>query len=284
MSEKKTKKQAASSRTPDGDLIPIVMVGAGVVEVPLALLAKHPDATIITPDKDDRRAVGHSVAADGGAVVPLLVTAPDAEGRRLVLDGCARLDGLTTMPGIETATCVEYAGKLSPQEVVWRCNFERRKLSQGARVLAYTRLFGATGTIRDTADRLGVSSADIQVARELLRLETRGTLEEQEAAKEIAARVMAGDTPLRRSVAAVAGMVACGPGAERPPVKWAAVVARGLKSLNYCWAEWEGVPLQDQVEAIHIIREVIEQAPEKVKSEILAALTPEDLQKGKGRK
>lgn len=237
--------------------------------LPMELLSPHPDAEAFGAEEEDRQALRGSVA-ECGLLDPIsVVPADDAAGGWLVIDGCGRLDAARAR-GYAYVPCMVFdLGDFSVREFALHRNTMQRKVTTGQRVLCYLSLFSRenndeTERVRETAERLGCSTADIVAARELIE-ETEK--EDAEAAREIYEDVMAGRTPIRRWKAALAGRTAT-KGKPKKAVDYSALCERTCAALRTIFKAWPGLKgaLRDEIgEKLH---DALADAPGELRSDL----------------
>ena len=216
--------------------------------IPLSLLRKHPDAEAFGAEEEDRQALRGSVA-ECGLLDPIsVVPADDAAGGWLVIDGCGRLDAARAR-GYAYVPCMVFdLGDFTPREFALHRNTMQRKVTTGQRVLCYLALSreSKTETVRDTAEKLGCSQADIVAGSELRH---EAEKEDAEAAREIYDDVLAGRTPIRRWKAALAGRTATKDKPKKPIdyEKLAYVALRSLRTVAEAWPNIKGA-VKDRIE------------------------------------
>ena len=255
----------------------------------------------------EREAAEAALAADvaaHGVRVPLAV-APKARGRGYwVLDGCSRLEaakaaGLPRVP----VSAMSFADENAMAEEVYRLNTVRKPFTSGQRVMLWVDVhLGAvlesyapkggrpkkTGAhapvfnVRDTAALLGVAHDDVSAAAELARCvngslvpcTVKGgrsvrdaTADEIERLQAVYASVLAGRTPLRRWLAAFAGMASEDGGRESggaPKVNWEKFGERTTKSLRTLFDGWRKMPPAYRATTLDALADAVDRAPEDV--------------------
>ena len=101
------------------------------------------------------RGARRAVNADGS---------PHLRENWLVIDGCGRLDATSAWGDAAQLPCMVFdLGDFSVREFSLHRNTMQRKVTTGQRVLCYLALSheSKTETVRDTAEKLGCSQADI---------------------------------------------------------------------------------------------------------------------------
>lgn len=253
-----------------------------------------------------------------GVKVPLAVAPKlDAGPGFWVLDGCARLEAARAA-GLESVPCVglEFADENAMGEEIFRLNTVRKPFTSSQRVMLWVDIhLGAVlesyapkggrpkKTVSNetvfsthaTAERLGVSNADVAAAAELARCvngsmvpcTVNGERSVRDATPEEAGRldaVMAsvreGRTPLRRWFAAFEGMAnaneegeAGGRDAEgRPRVNWARFAPRTATSLRTLFAGWRAMPPELRAPSLDALSQAVDEAPDDVLDMLRAKL------------
>lgn len=233
----------------------------------LTNLYKHPDAEAFGAEEEDRQALSGSVA-ECGLLDPLSVVAKDAAADAWwVVDGCGRLDALrAASPGGLVPCMVFDLGGFSPREFALHRNTMQRKVTTGQRVLCYLALSreSKTETVRDTAEKLGCSQADIVAGSEL---RDEAGKEGGEAAREVYEDVMAGRTPIRRWKAALAGRTATKDKPKKPVdyKKLCEGVCASLRTICKAWPGLKGA-LRDEIG--EKLRDVLADAPGELRSDL----------------
>jgi len=195
-------------------------------------LRKSEISQIISAQRDDRISLEDSVRNYQQAV-PIIVTAPDAEGIREIIDGCGRFDALVKADA-ETALCVETASE-NYQNTVLAMNYDRRKVTPSMRLIAYLtfREYMMNWSVQDLVDATGCRREDVKPAKTLLRIlqaqpgqnVSVGAYEYsadkiKKAAQKIYDKVMCGDMCLVRALAALGGEIANPEGGSRPRIDY----------------------------------------------------------------
>ena len=254
----------------------------------------------------EREAAETALAADvaaHGVRVPLAV-APKARGRGYwVLDGCSRLEaakaaGLPRVP----VSAMSFDDENAMAEEVYRLNTVRKPFTSSQRVMLWVdvhlgavlesyspkagrKKIGPNGpifSVNGTAERLGVSHHDVSAAAELARCvngslvpcTVKGgrsvrdaTADEIERLQAVYASVLAGRTPLRRWLAAFAGMASEDGGRESggaPKVNWEKFGERTTKSLRTLFDGWRKMPPAYRATTLDALADAVDRAPEDV--------------------
>ena len=141
---------------------------------------------------------------------------------------------------------------------------------------------GPIFSVNGTAERLGVSHHDVAAAAELARCvngslvpcTVKGgrsvrdaTADEIERLQAVYASVLAGRTPLRRWLAAFAGMASEDGGRESggaPKVNWEKFGERTTKSLRTLFDGWRKMPPAYRATTLDALADAVDRAPEDV--------------------
>jgi hypothetical protein len=252
---------------------PFEVVGHQQIEV--AKLRKHPSA-VIPIGAEDSAAMQSSIAETGHINQDLLVLADTLE----VVDGCNRLDAAIAC-GMQKIWC-KLIRTDNPRKIVLDSLSIGRSRTTGQRIMAFIEMHQDdviqayqeakdaeeaarfdrgkkgtnTGLSRDNpannpfhyqsiAEHLKVCHVDVLKAIQLT-IETMDTLDEErnKAAKKIMQRVYAGQTPIRRALAGLAGKSADQHG--RQSKDYPQMVQRAIASLGVILRSWEQLPLEEQ--------------------------------------
>ena len=263
----------------------------------------------------EREAAEAALAADvaaHGVRVPLAV-APKARGRGYwVLDGCSRLEAAKAagLPRVPVAP-MSFDDENAMAEEVYRLNTVRKPFTSGQRVMLWVDVHlgavlesytGAKGrpkkngsrepffNVRDTAALLGVCHEDVSAAAELARCvngslvpcTVKGgrsvrdaTADEIERLQAVYASVLAGRTPLRRWLAAFAGMASEDGGRESggaPKVNWEKFGDRAARSAATLFAGWRRMPPKFRAKTLEALSEAFDAMPDDVADLLRAKL------------
>lgn len=265
---------------------------------------------------------------EGGVKVPLAVAPKGRGRGFWVVDGCMRLAaasaaGLKRVP-VEFLPAMDEAAL---GEEIYRRNTLRKSFSSSQRVLlwidfhlgdvlmAYTPNKGgrpkkgkpasreAGFSVVKTAERLGASRDDVSAAVELARCANgsqvpctvNGERALRDATEEEAARLQAvyaavreGRTPLRKWLAAFAGMANAaedgGAGGRgdggRPKVNWKTFGTKTATSLKTLFAGWRNIGMELRGPTLDALSEAIDEAPEDVVELLRAKLAQRDAMEG----
>ena len=240
-----------------------------------------------------------------GVKVPLAVAPKlDAGPGFWVLDGCARLEAARAA-GLESVPCVgvEFADENAMGEEIFRLNTVRKPFTSSQRVMLWVDIHlgavlesyapkggrpkktepnGPVFSVTDAAERLGVSRHEVSAAAELARCvngslvpcTVKGgrsvrdaTADEIERLQAVYASVLAGRTPLRRWLAAFAGMASEDGGRESggaPKVNWEKFGERTTKSLRTLFDGWRKMPPAYRATTLDALADAVDRAPEDV--------------------
>ena len=234
--------------------------------LPMEQLSPHPDAEAFGAEEEDRQALRGSVA-ECGLLDPIsVVPADDAAGGWLVIDGCGRLDAARAR-GYAYVPCMVFdLGDFSVREFALHRNTMQRKVTTGQRVLCYLALSreSKTETVRDTAEKLGCSQADIVAGSELRH---EAEKEDADAAREVYEDVLAGRTPIRRWRAALNGRTATKDKPKKPVdyKKLCESVCASLRTICKAWGGLKGA-LRDEIG--EKLGDVLADAPGELRSDL----------------
>jgi hypothetical protein len=235
--------------------------------------------------------------------VPLAVAPKlDAGPGFWVLDGCARLEAARAA-GLESVPCVglEFADENAMGEEIFRLNTVRKPFTSSQRVMLWVdvhlgavlessspkagrKKIGPNGpifSVNGTAEHLGVSHHDVAAAElarcvngSLVPCTVKGgrsvrdaTADEIERLQAVYASVLAGRTPLRRWLAAFAGMASEDGGRESggaPKVNWEKFGERTTKSLRTLFDGWRKMPPAYRATTLDALADAVDRAPEDV--------------------
>lgn len=262
---------------------------------------------------------------EGGVRVPLAVARKESGPEFWVIDGCSRLEAARAAGrGNVPVEILEGLDEAETGEEIYRRNTLRKSFTSSQRVLlwidfhlgdvlmAYSAKGGrprktasreAVFSVADTAERLGVSRDDVSAAVELARCANGSqvpctvngeralrdaTEEEAERLQAVYAAVREGRTPLRRWLAAFAGMANAaedgGAGGRgdggRPKVNWKTFGAKTATSLKTLFAGWRNMGMELRGPTLDALSEAIDEAPEDVVELLRAKLAQRDAMEG----
>lgn len=241
-----------------------------------------------------------------GVKVPLAVAPKDlsADPGYWVVDGCSRLEaakaaGLASVP-------VRDLGRMADEllgDEIYRLNTVRKPFTSSQRVMlwvdvhlgAVLEAYAPKGgrpkktmsndtvfSVNGTAERLGVSNHDVSAAAELARCVNGSlvpcmvkgersvrdaTADEIERLQAVYAMVREGRCPLRRWLAAFAGMASEDGGRESggsPKVNWAKFGARTATSLATLFEGWRKMPAKFRATTLDALADAVDRAPDDV--------------------
>ena len=263
-----------------------------------------------------------------GVIVPLAVARKEKGPEFWVIDGCSRLEAARAAGrgDVPVEILEDFVGldETALGEEIYRRNTLRKSFTSSQRVLlwidfhlgdvlmAYSgkagrpRKNGPNGpifTVADTAERLGASHHDVSAAVELARCVNgsqvpctvngeralRDATEEEEARLQaVYAAVREGRTPLRKWLAAFAGMAnatedgdAGGRGAGgRPKVNWKTFGAKTATSLKTLFAGWRNMEMELRGPTLDALSDAIDEAPEDVIELLRGKLAQRDAMEG----
>lgn len=280
------------------------------------------------PEREAAEAALLASVRECGVNVPLAVVRKKKGPEFWVIDGCSRLEaaraaGRGDAP-VEILDENADFDEAALGEEIYRRNTLRKSFTSSQRVLlwidfhlgdvlmAYTGKAGRPRknvsretifTVEGTAERLGASKQDVGMAVELARCANgsqvpctvNGERALRDATEEEAARLQAvyaavreGRTPLRKWLAAFAGMANAaedgGAGGRddggRPKVNWKTFGAKTATSLKTLFAGWRNMGMELRGPTLDALSEAIDEAPEDVVELLRAKLAQRDAMEG----
>lgn len=277
------------------------------------------------PEREAAESALLASVREGGVRVPLAVARKESGPEFWVIDGCSRLEaaraaGLANAP----VEILEGLDEAETGEEIYRRNTLRKSFTSSQRVLLWIDfhlgdvLMAYTGkpgrlkkngsnepifTVRGTAERLGVNHDDVSAAVELARCANGSqvpctvngeralrdaTEEEAERLRAVYDAVREGRTPLRRWLAAFAGMANAaedgGAGGRgdggRPKVNWKTFGKKTATSLKTLFAGWRNIGMELRGPTLDALSEAIDEAPEDVVDLLREKLALRDAMEG----
>lgn len=280
------------------------------------------------PEREAAESALLASVREGGVRVPLAVARKEKGPEFWVVDGCSRLEaaraaGRQDVP-VEILDENADFDEAALGEEIYRRNTLRKSFTSSQRVLlwidfhlgdvlmAYSGKGGrprktasreAVFSVAETAERLGVSRDDVSAAVELARCVNGSqvpctvngeralrdaTEEEAERLQAVYAAVREGRTPLRRWLAAFAGMANAaedgGAGGRddggRPKVNWKTFGTKTATRLKTLFAGWRNIGMELRGPTLDALSEAIDEAPEDVVELLRAKLALRDAMEG----